>query len=344
MPQASDVPQVFVFPASNDVAQENLKKSMDKPVEREKVLESFDEVDETLRERLLKIEEDGEGFYAWGSRNHRHAPSRWRNMNRGDYVLGYYHKGYHYVARILDKFHNPTLATNIWGNDEKSGETWEYMYFLTKPPKIDRSASWVAELLGREEASLVYQGFVTMRGENRKAVLAAPGSVQGFVNRLVGHDGDGMPMDLLVPSGRSEAVAESSLETDLLAHGDSEGGHVSDVEGKKRIARHVRYERSQRNRARAVEMHGTKCRVCGFDFDAAYGHVHAASYVEIHHLKPLSSNEGKVDPATDLVPLCANCHRMAHRKGEVTPIDELKDLVRSHLAVPTMKPNGQKSP
>jgi NTP pyrophosphatase (non-canonical NTP hydrolase) len=41
MPQASDVPQVFVFPASNDVAQENLKKSMDKPVEREKVLEAL---------------------------------------------------------------------------------------------------------------------------------------------------------------------------------------------------------------------------------------------------------------------------------------------------------------
>jgi putative restriction endonuclease len=35
-----------------------------------------------------------------------------------------------------------------------------------------------------------------------------------------------------------------------------------------------------------------------------------------------------VDPETDLVPLCANCHAMAHRRrATVTSIDELKALV-----------------
>jgi predicted HNH restriction endonuclease len=52
------------------------------------------------------------------------------------------------------------------------------------------------------------------------------------------------------------------------------------------------------------------------------------SYIEIHHVRPLSVHEGEVDPATDLVPLCANCHRMAHRRRPaVTSIDELKALI-----------------
>jgi predicted HNH restriction endonuclease len=35
-----------------------------------------------------------------------------------------------------------------------------------------------------------------------------------------------------------------------------------------------------------------------------------------------------MDPGTDLVPLCANCHAMAHRrKDTVTSIEELKALI-----------------
>ena len=70
------------------------------------------------------------------------------------------------------------------------------------------------------------------------------------------------------------------------------------------------------------------CEVCRFNFDKVYGSEHADSYIEIHHVKPLSEYEGEVDPATDLVPLCANCHRMAHRRRtSLTSIDELKAMI-----------------
>ena len=36
--------------------------------------------------------------------------------------------------------------------------------------------------------------------------------------------------------------------------------------------------------------------------------------MEVHHVKPLAEHEAEVDPAIDLVCLCANCHTMAHRK------------------------------
>jgi predicted HNH restriction endonuclease len=70
------------------------------------------------------------------------------------------------------------------------------------------------------------------------------------------------------------------------------------------------------------------CTVCGFNFDETYGEDYADGYIQIHHIKPLSEYEGEVDPETDLVPLCANCHAMAHRRRPtVTTIGELRALI-----------------
>jgi hypothetical protein len=67
------------------------------------------------------------------------------------------------------------------------------MCFLTKPIKIDKSASWVANLLGRDEKNLIYQEFIRMSAAIREAVLGTCASVQSFINRLVDYDGDGVP-------------------------------------------------------------------------------------------------------------------------------------------------------
>ena len=328
MPQASDVLQTFVFPASNPAAQQNLDKSIENPIDDEKVFESFEEADEDLRHTLERIREDGDGFYAWGSQPRGRAASTWSRMNRGDYVLAYYYKAYHYVSRVLGTFHLPQLATNIWGVDEETGHTWEYMYFLTKPIKIDRSASWVANVLGRDEKNLIYQEFIRMSGANREAVLDVCGSVQTFINRLLDYDGDGVPPRLRVASRRSEDVAESSLETDRVAFGEPTEKAIPGEDGRKLIRRHVAYERKPRNRALAIELHGRTCTVCGFNFDEIYGKDYAEGYIQIHHIKPLSEYEGEIDPETDLVPLCANCHVMAHRRRTtVTSIEELRAMI-----------------
>jgi 5-methylcytosine-specific restriction enzyme A len=59
-----------------------------------------------------------------------------------------------------------------------------------------------------------------------------------------------------------------------------------------------------------------------------YGSEHAAGYIQIHHVKPVSVDEGEVDVANDLIPLCANCHVMAHRRKTVTSIEDLKALIK----------------
>jgi predicted HNH restriction endonuclease len=44
--------------------------------------------------------------------------------------------------------------------------------------------------------------------------------------------------------------------------------------------------------------------------------------------QPLSEYEGEVNLQTDPVPLCANCHAMAHRRrATFTAIEELKELI-----------------
>ena len=150
------------------------------------------------------------------------------------------------------------------------------------------------------------------------------------INQLLGYrNDDSLPEEFFIATSYSEEVAETSLEIDRIAHGEVH--HlVSDAEGRKIIRQHVTYERSVRNRALAIEKHGTNCKVCSFNFDEVYGRQYANSYIEIHHLKPLAKYEGEVDPATDLVPLCANCHRMAHRRRTaVTSIEELRAIIEN---------------
>lgn len=78
-----------------------------------------------------------------------------------------------------------------------------------------------------------------------------------------------------------------------------------------------RIERNPKNRKVAIKRHGLDCFICGFNFEEIYGE-RGKDFIEVHHIKPLRTLEEmvKVNPETDLVPLCANCHRMVHRRKD----------------------------
>lgn len=101
-------------------------------------------------------------------------------------------------------------------------------------------------------------------------------------------------------------------------------------EGMRKVRQHLLYERNARNKMLAIRFHGHKCKICGFDYDEFYGKDIANSYIEVHHIKPLSDGEQQVDPLKDLIPVCANCHRMLHRKmnGNIS-IDELQRKIQA---------------
>lgn len=101
------------------------------------------------------------------------------------------------------------------------------------------------------------------------------------------------------------------------------------IEGAKKITKHVRYERNPYNRREAIRIQGHKCKICGFDFNQVYGEETADNYIEVHHVKQLAEGEQAVDPARDLLPVCANCHRMLHRRKENNvSIQELQQMER----------------
>jgi predicted HNH restriction endonuclease len=70
------------------------------------------------------------------------------------------------------------------------------------------------------------------------------------------------------------------------------------------------------------------CEVCSFDFRLFYG-AHGDGFAEVHHLRPLAWRAmNEATSLADLAIVCANCHRMLHRKGLI----ELSALRRMVLA------------
>ena len=115
------------------------------------------------------------------------------------------------------------------------------------------------------------------------------------------------------------------LETD-----DDEAAREADglPEGGKERIEVNRYERDRRNRAAALAIHGHGCAACGLQLDTLYG-ASAAGLIEVHHVVPVSAiGAGYViNPSKDLVPLCPNCHRVAHRRAPPFSVAELKEML-----------------
>lgn len=104
------------------------------------------------------------------------------------------------------------------------------------------------------------------------------------------------------------------------------------TEGRKTVYYTTKYERSAKNREAAIQIHGTKCMICGFDFEEKYGEL-GKNYIEVHHIKPLSEldEEVVVNPETDLICVCSNCHRMLHRfKSYIISVEELRQIVEDN--------------
>jgi len=101
------------------------------------------------------------------------------------------------------------------------------------------------------------------------------------------------------------------------------------AEGKRRRITLATYDRSRPARDACIAHHGFKCAVCSFSFESTYGEL-GASYIEVHHLRQLADirEEREIDPIKELRPVCANCHRMLHRKRPPLSIEQLRRAMK----------------
>lgn len=106
-------------------------------------------------------------------------------------------------------------------------------------------------------------------------------------------------------------------------------------EGEVVVLHLTKHERNPDLRKRCIEIHGWRCKGCGLDFKEKYGEL-GMDFIEVHHLFPISQAEGKhsVDPETELIPLCANCHAMIHRlKGEEMTVEKLRSYINPEYII-----------
>ena len=135
---------------------------------------------------------------------------------------------------------------------------------------------------------------------------------EGLLNYLKGEG------TTLLPLGEA-----SSPQSD--AGGREETSAAEYTEGEVHEVTLNHYERSREARNACIAAKGCRCAVCGFDFEQTYGEI-GQGFIHVHHLVPIS-NIGKayrLNPLTDLVPVCPNCHNMLHRKEPPYTVEELQ--------------------
>jgi hypothetical protein len=308
----------------------------------------------------------GEGFFTWVAAQMGYpnlAHSKWEefyeeqegkvfNCNDWDTFLI---KGFSVKSRSANPILNMTnLEDLLKSKDYLKGKQTQY-YILTIKDFVEtqHQGPFRYHVLILESENLIKQGTVE---DSIKKQLLTPAKRKG-IQLLLEHfthitsdivtmvhykpDRQGIELwekekvsslDSMIKEERFHILSHS-VENDIKAEESQEDSYYKD--GKIIEYYGTRYERNPINRARAIEIHGTICKACEFDFEKVYGE-RGKGFIEVHHIKPLFSTDKEIviDPETDLVPVCSNCHRMIHRKKDtILTICELRELLSGKLTL-----------
>lgn len=101
------------------------------------------------------------------------------------------------------------------------------------------------------------------------------------------------------------------------------------AEGTKTQVLSNRYERNPVNRELCLAANGFTCQICGFDFEKYYGEI-GKEFIHVHHIEKVSDHGGiyYLNPVTDMIPVCPNCHAMLHRKDPPYLPEELRIIIQ----------------
>jgi len=237
--------------------------------------------------------------------------------------------------------HSPTVAVKQMDKSaflhHGTGVPREITFFFDFKPGDDPKS------ISLEHAGRRYEGHLSPDTENQRVRLfwqapfsklieeLMPGRYQRFIN---GDDRDIFPAEMRFVKEAENIYSVDFLEPETII-ADAEkpdeepSGTAARSEGTAKTVTSTVYERDPQNRLDAIRIHGHQCVACGFDFGKEYGKW-GDGYIEVHHLVPLAEvdENHQVNPETDLAPVCANCHRMIHRRrGKTLTIDELREMI-----------------
>ncbi len=190
-----------------------------------------------------------------------------------------------------------------------------------------------AALLAGRSVSGMYAKVMNFRSHDPRSVGAGQSNSSELTLQVWEEFWTGDSIDRERLERELKSVLQPGSEPESLRQLEAEAREVDAYgqEGGRRLVTHFRIERDRAvvDDAKAIWRNRDPylhCDICRMSFLRTYGEV-GAGYIEAHHLKPISELDGPVIPSRDdLLPVCANCHRMLHRNGGCS-VEALRDRI-----------------
>lgn len=207
----------------------------------------------------------------------------------------------------------------------KTGNLWESEVHLLSPNLDPQEAHWVdihdlaPDLRFQGEVDRLPTGF---NSQNLQALRYLAAASWPLLQEAWSGAG-----------GQNTDRQQGETTTAVREEEPSDGEAEAFPEGRAVYVRHVKRERSaalvRRKKAWFLQNHGHLfCEACGFDYEAAYGSLLGAGFMECHHLLPLAClPPGSSTRLEDLALVCSNCHRMLHRARPWVAREMLNSLI-----------------
>lgn len=131
--------------------------------------------------------------------------------------------------------------------------------------------------------------------------------------------------------------------SDITSTAEDEGEQeeaTTGIEGRPILRLHLSRERdpslAKKKKQSVIDKTGKlACEICSVDFKKLYGEL-GDGFTECHHKNPLSlRQENQETKLEDLAIVCANCHRMLHRRRPWLTIEGLKKIYEEQRTDPT---------
>lgn len=105
------------------------------------------------------------------------------------------------------------------------------------------------------------------------------------------------------------------------------------IEGALKTVELTLYERNAAARKLCIAHYGPTCQVCGLNYENKYGSI-GTDLIHVHHVTPLSAigEAYLVHPIRDLIPLCATCHQVVHRREPPYSVAEMRAAITAQAA------------
>jgi hypothetical protein len=145
---------------------------------------------------------------------------------------------------------------------------------------------------------------------------------KGYAKYSQGKEGVGV----LTLTAKGMKRSEGAEGAEYLPEPSLDNEHILAAEGHRMLRTANSAARSQALRKMALKIHGSSCAACGLNFRSKYKDI-ARDCIELHHVVPVSSGVRK-STIKDLVPLCPNCHRVAHTEHPPLPVSAVRRMLR----------------